>query len=56
VGTVNSWYLFLMLSYGLNSFEELKKLKWSELDIKKYSHRKEQLIQEYKRLLAESIK
>ena len=56
VGTINSWYLFLMLSYGLNSFEELKKLKWSELDIKKYSHRKEQLIQEYKRLLAESIK
>jgi len=45
-----------MLSYGLNSFEELKKLKWSELDIKKYSLRKEQLIQEYKRLLVESIK
>jgi len=51
VGTINSWYLFLLLSYGLHSFDELKKLKWSELDMLSYENRKTQMIQEYKTLL-----
>lgn len=52
IGTVNSWYLFLMLTYGLQSFDELKKLKWQDIDIEKYKFRKVELIQEYKKMLA----
>lgn len=50
-GTINSWYLFLMLSYKLNTFEELKNMKWKDLDIEKYRIRKIEMINEYKSML-----
>ena len=54
-GTVNSWYLFLMLSYGLHSFEKLKDLKWADIDVQKYRQRKVEMINEYKALLLKNI-
>jgi radical SAM superfamily enzyme YgiQ (UPF0313 family) len=50
-GTINSWYLFLMLSYKLNTFDELKKMRWKDLDIEKYRNRKSEMIDEYKKML-----
>lgn len=51
IGTVNSWYLFLLLSYGIDSFENLKNTRWKDFDMDRYLSRKQELIIEYKRLL-----
>jgi radical SAM superfamily enzyme YgiQ (UPF0313 family) len=50
-GTVNSWYLFLLLSYQLNTFDELKNLKWKDFDSTKYRQQKIKMIDQYKQLL-----
>jgi radical SAM superfamily enzyme YgiQ (UPF0313 family) len=55
-GTVNSWALFLMLSYKLQDADSLQKLKWSEVNWAAYSTRKQQMIQEYKTMLLECAK
>lgn len=54
-GTVNSWYLFLMLSYGLHTADTLQKLRWNEVDWSKYRERQQQMIEEYKDMLLKTM-
>jgi len=54
-GTVNSWYLFLMLSYGLDTADKLQKMQWNEVDWSLYRDRQQQMIQEYKQMLSKTM-
>jgi radical SAM superfamily enzyme YgiQ (UPF0313 family) len=51
LGTVNSWYLFLMLSYQLDDADTIQKSRWRDIDWAKYNLRKSEMMQEYKTLL-----
>jgi hypothetical protein len=51
LGTVNSWYLFLMLSYQLDDADTIQKSRWRDIDWAKYTLRKSEMMQEYKALL-----
>ena len=51
LGTVNSWYLFLMLSYQLDDADTIQKLRWRDIDWSKYNLKKSQMVEEYKALL-----
>jgi hypothetical protein len=51
IGTVNSWALFLMLSYQLDDADSIQKLRWRDVDWSKYNLKKSEMIQEYKSLL-----
>ena len=47
----SSWVLFAMLSYQLNTVDELQKTKFQSVDVTKYTTKHMQMLQQYKQML-----